>query len=554
MNIYLLILHLAGAATLLLWAVRMVRTGVERSQEPALRRALRESRGSKIKAAGIGAAIALLLQSSTAVAVLAAGFAGIGIMSVATGLALMLGAYFGSSVVVLVLSVDLTWLAPLLLLAGGGLFFKGTAREQRQFGRILIGIALILISLQMIGEATAPLRGNAELPMIVSYLSGDFITAFLIGAAFTWLVHSSVASSLLIVTLAAQGVMPIELGVSLILGANLGGTLAGMGLTGSGTTEARRIAYGQLLFRGMGSLAVLLVYHLLNPDLSWLGGDVARQVINLHLGFNFVVLLVGLPLTDAVAALMAKLIKPKLTAEEMANPLAEATSALDQNVVSQPDLALASATRELLRMAEIIERMLAPLMELYETGDREKIRQARQMENAVDQAQQEIKLYLAKIQFGEDPDEVRRAHDLSSFAINLEYVGDAISKTLLRLAERRRDQKLSFSAEGWRELNELHHRVMANMQLALNVLVSQDRESARKLLSEKEAMGWAERASHGQHLRRLQNGGADSIETSNIHLETLRALKTINSLFASVAYPILRASGDLLDSRLSGKA
>jgi phosphate:Na+ symporter len=205
-------------------------------------------------------------------------------------------------------------------------------------------------------------------------------------------------------------------------------------------------------------------------------------------------------------------------------------------------------------MAEIIERMLAPLMELYETGDREKIRQARQMEDAVDQAQQEIKLYLAQIQFGDDPDEVRRAHDLSSFAINLEYVGDAISKTLLRLAERRRDQKLSFSAEGWRELNELHHRVMANMQLALNVLVSQDRESARKLLSEKEAMGWAERASHGQHLRRLQNGTADSIETSNIHLETLRALKTINSLFASVAYPILRASGDLLDSRLSGKA
>ncbi|MDB5527534.1 MAG: sodium-dependent inorganic phosphate (Pi) transporter [Devosia sp.] len=554
MNIYLLILHLAGAATLLLWAVRMVRTGVERSQEPALRRALRESRGSKVKAAGIGAIIALLLQSSTAVAVLAAGFAGIGIMSVATGLALMLGAYFGSSIVVLVLSVDLTWLVPLLLLAGGGLFFKGTAREQRQFGRILIGIALILISLQMIGEATAPLRGNAELPVIVNYLSGDFVTAFLIGAAFTWLVHSSVASALLIVTLAAQGVMPIELGISLILGANLGGTLAGMGLTGNGTTEARRIAYGQLLFRGLGAVAVLLAYHLLNPDLSWLGSDVARQVINLHLAFNLAVLLVGLPLTDVVATLMERLIKPKLTAEEMANPLAGATSALDQKVVSQPDLALASATRELLRMAEIIERMLAPLMELYETGDREKIRQARQMEDAVDQAQQEIKLYLAQIQFGDDPDEVRRAHDLSSFAINLEYVGDAISKTLLRLAERRRDQKLSFSAEGWRELNELHHRVMANMQLALNVLVSQDRESARKLLSEKEAMGWAERASHGQHLLRLQAGASDSIETSNIHLETLRALKTINSLFASVAYPILRASGDLLDSRLSGKA
>ncbi|HTN61028.1 MAG TPA: Na/Pi cotransporter family protein, partial [Devosia sp.] len=460
----------------------------------------------------------------------------------------------GSSVVVLILSVDLSWLVPVLLLAGGALFFKGQARGQRQFGRILIGVALILISLQMIGEATAPLRDNGELPVVVSYLSGDFVTAFLIGAAFTWLVHSSVASALLIVTLAGQGVLPIELAVSLMLGANLGGTLAGFGLTGAGAAEARQVAYGQLLFRGLGAIVLLLVYHLLDPDLSWLGGSVARQVIDLHLAFNFAILLIGLPLTGPVAALMGKLVKPRPTPEELANPLAEATSALDQNVVGQPDLALASATRELLRMAEIIERMLAPLMELYQTGDREKIRQARRMEDAVDQAQQEIKLYLAQIQFGDDAREVQRAHDLSSFAINLEYVGDAISKTLLRLAERRRDQQLSFSAEGWRELNELHHRVMGNLQLALNVLVSQDRESARQLLSEKQAVGWAERASHGKHLLRLQGGGADSIETSNIHLETLRALRIINSLFASVAYPILRASGDLRDGPVSSKA
>src|SRR5690606_16351628 len=104
---------------------------------------------------------------------------------------------------------------------------------------------------------------------------------------------------------------------------------------------------------------------------------------------------------------------------------------------------------------------------------------------------------------------------------------------------------------GWRELTELHHRVMVNMQLALNVLVSKDRESARQLLAEKDAMGSAERRSYGEHLRRLQSGAVQSIETSNIHLETVRALKTINSLFASVAYPILRDSGDLLDSRLT---
>lgn len=552
MNLYLLLLHLAGAVTLLVWAVRMVRTGIERSQEPALRRILRESKSGRLRAAGIGAVIAVLLQSSTAVAILAAGFAGSGVLTVATGLALMLGADLGSAMVVQILSVDLNWLVPVLLLAGGAFFFKGPTRNLKQAGRVLIGISLILVSLQMIGQATEPLRDSEVLPLIVGYLRGDFITAFLIGAAFTWLVHSSVASILLIAAFAAQGLVPVELGASLVFGANLGGGLIAVGLTRSSFVEARRIAWGNLTFRGLGALVALFAFHLLDPAIGWIGGDTARQIVNLHFLFNATLVVICLPLIGPVTSLVEKLVKPKPTAEELANPLAEAASCLDQAVVSQPALALASATRELLRMAEIIERMLKPLMELYETGDPDKIKQARQLERAVDQAQSEIKLYLAKINYGGDStDEARRGRELSSFAINLEYVGDAISKTLLRLAEVRRDQKLQFSPAGWRELNDLHHQVMANMQLALNVLVSEDRESARQLLQEKDRMRSAERASYGEHLKRLQSGAAQSIETSNIHLETVRALKTINSLFASVAYPILAKSGDLLDSRLS---
>ncbi len=552
MSFYLLLLHLGGAIALLLFAVRMVRTGVQRSQEPALRAALRDSKGGRLRAAAIGAGVALAIQSSTAVGVLAQGFATTGALSLETGLALMLGAYLGSALVVLALSFDLSLLVPVLLIIGATLFLKGTAREPKQFGRILIGIALTLISLQMVGQATEPLRNAGALPAIVSYLSGDFVSAFLIGAAFTWLVHSSVGSTLLIVALSGAGLVPLELGVSLMLGANLGGTLIGFGLSRLASPEARRLALGPIVFRGVAALVALLAFHLLHlaplvPHLS-----VGQQVIGLHVLFNLAVMLLGLPLCGVVARLLERHITAFSSADTL-NPLAEATSCLDQAVVGVPALALASATRELLRMAEIIERMLQPLMELYETGDPEKIRQARRLEQAVNQAQSEIKLYLAKIDYAGEP-EAQRVHELSSFAINLEYVGDAITKTLLKLAETRRDQKLSFSPEGWRELNELHHRVMANMQLALNVLVSKDRESARQLLVEKDAMRSAERDSYRQHLGRLRTGAAESIATSNIHLETVRALKTINSLFASVAYPILAETGDLLDSRLASRS
>lgn len=553
MNLYLLMLHLGGGVALLLWAVHMVRTGVERSQELRLRRLLRESKAGRLRAAAIGAGIAVVLQSSTAVALLAAGFAASGALTISTGLALMLGADLGSALVVQVLSVDIYWIIPILLMAGGLLFFRGQGRQWRQGGRVMIGIALVLVSLQTIAEATGPLRSAELLPGIVAYLRGDLVTAFLIGAAFTWLVHSSVATMLLIATLAMHGVVPIELGLPLVLGVNVGGGLIAVGLTRHGAIEARRIVAGNLVFRCTGALLVLVAAALVDLPVQWLGPDAARQLVNLHLLFNAALALFGLPVIGLMAGWTGVIVRPPRLAAAEAEALPEAASCLDPTATDVPVLALASATRELLRMAELIERMLQPLMELYETGNPEKIRQARMLEAAVDQAQQQIKLYLARINYRGEED-ARRGYELSNFAINLEYVGDAITKTLLKVAETRRDQKLSFSAEGRRELGELHDRVMSNMRLALNVLVSKDRISARQLLEQKEAMGHAERESYGHHLKRLQAGAAESIESSNMHLETVRALKSINSLLASVAYPVLRECGELLDSRLVGKA
>ena len=550
MSFYLLLLQLAGAVTLLLWAVRMVRTGVERAHEPALRRALRGSGSGLVKAAGLGTVIAILLQSSTAVAILAAGFAGQGILSVGTGLALMLGADLGSSLVVQVLSFNLSGLIPVLLIAGGVLFFKSHSRNWRQTGRILMGIALILVSLGMISSATQPLRDSEVLPMIIGYLKGDFVTAFLLAAAFTWLAHSSIASILLVATFAAEGIVPLELGISFVLGANLGGGLIAAALTRSMVVEARRIAIGNLMFRGIVSIVILFSLHLLKLPLDSLGGDVARQLINLHLAFNLLLVVLCLPLVGYMEKLAGWFIKEPANGENGLAPV-EAASALDYGVINSPRLALASATREIMRMAEVIEIMLQPLMDIYETGDKEKIKVTRRLEETVDKAQLEIKLYLAKINYPEDDEEdAKRGKELSHFTINLEYVGDAIAKTLMRLAEVKHEKKLSFSKEGWRELTELHHQVMANMQLALNVLISRDRVSARQLLEEKDRMRSAEHKSYGSHLQRLQHGTIKSIETSNIHLETVRTLKMINSLYASIAYSILSESGDLLKSRL----
>ncbi|MEI9415151.1 Na/Pi cotransporter family protein [Mesorhizobium sp. Cs1321R2N1] len=560
MQFAIILLDLAGAVMLLLWAVRMVRTGAERACGPALRGALRQARNARIRSAGAGTVLAVLLQSSTAVAMLAAGFAASGMIPVSAGLAILLGADLGSALVVQVLSFDLSWLVPALILVGGAMALKFEARGIKQGGRILMGVAFVLLSLHMIGEATAPMRQSALLPLVISYLRADYFTAFAAAALFTWLIHSSVAAILLFVTLAAQGVLPVEVGLFFILGANCGGALIAVWLTRGEPVEARRVPLGNLIFRGAAALAALFVLQVVMFPTHPFGATEGRQLVNLHLAFNLALVVCCLPFTGTMEKLVTLLIadRPAAKVKEGRDLLmSRRTSALDRTVMRTPGLALASATRELLRMGEVVEVMLRPVMDFFDAGTTDQIRKAQKLDDDVNRAHTEIKLYIAEVNRGSmTAAEAQRGVELTDFAINLERAGDIVAKNLLVLTQELRDKNLRFSRAGWSELAGLHNRVMANMQLALNVLVSSDLVSARQLVVEKERMRELERMSHDRHLKRLQSGMTQSVDTSDIHLEAVRALKEINSLMASVAYPLLTQSGDLLESRLarSGEA
>ena len=546
------LLHLAGAVMLLLWAVRLVRTGVERAHGGALKNALRGAKTGGLRAALAGCVLAVVLQSATAVGVLAAGFAASGILAVSTGIAILLGADLGSALVVQILSFDLSWLIPILLVAGGTLFLKFDARKVKQTGRILVGIALILLALKMIGEATVPLRDSPALPQIIAYLRGDPLTCFALAAVLSWLIHSSVASVLLLVTFANESMLPLDVALPMVLGANLGGGLIAVWLTRGASEEARRIPLGNLAFRGTAAVLLLIVVQLFDMPMHYLGASEARQLVNFHLVFNLLLVLLSLPFVGATASLMERFAAMRTQPVDALTVLARPASALDHSVIGTPKLALASATRELLRMGETVETMFRPVMELMEGGSKEQIAVVRKLDREVNRAHTDIKLFIAQVNRGTMSDhEFQRGIELTDFAINLEHIGDIVAKTLMPLAEEKTKRRLQFSAEGWNEMTSLHERVLANLQLSLNVLVSEDLDSARQLVKEKELMRRLERDSHESHLRRLQSGKAESIETSNMHLEVVRALKEINSLLVTVAYPLLKESGHLLESRLA---
>ncbi|MDX3975004.1 Na/Pi cotransporter family protein [Shinella sp.] len=552
MHLSAVLLHLAGATMLLLFAVHMVRSGMENAFGGGLRTMLGAARQGHAKAAAGGTAMAILLQSSTAVAMLACGFAANGILAVATGLALLLGADLGSALVVRVLSFDLGWLVPVCLFAGGVLHLKFSARRTREIGRMVLGVGFVLLSLRLIGTATAPLRDGAMLPSLSGYLAEDYLTAFLVGALFTWLVHSSVAAILMVATFAGQGLVPLEAAVPLVLGANLGGGLIAFWLSRGMPPAAQRIPVGNLFFRATASLAALALVETTAPPIAALGSGPADALVNFHVLFNVALVLAGLPFVALMTRLVDRLLPDVEAKAASDDPLQNRVTALDRSVITTPRLALASATRELLRMGELVEVMVRPVMDLLRAGERVEITRVRDIDKAVNQAHTDIKLYLAEVNRGTmTTEEASRSIELTDFAINLEHAGDIIAKNLLVLAEERSDKNWRFSSEGWAELVDLHAQVVENMHLSLNVLISQDPPSARQLVLEKEKMREMARYTHDRHLRRLQSGTPESIETSGMHIEIARGLKEINSLLVTVAYPILTRSGDLLTSRLA---
>lgn len=538
--------HLAAAVALLLWSVRLIRTGVERAFMPELKRRLKELSGNHLSAAAGGLLAAMAMQSSTAVVLIAAGFATSGMLTFAAALALILGADLGTALMAQVLILPVSQVIPFALLAGVLIFSKARSRRTKQLGRIVIGLALVLISLGMIRAATAPIGENEIVQAIAVYFERDLISAFALGALLAWAMHSSLAAVLTFAAFAGTGLVSLPVALALVIGANLGGALIPFGLLWSGPRPARIVALGNLLARAAATLLFLALLLLAPPTALLATLDPAQGAIALHIALNLALLCLALPLVRPTVALMERLVPRHLESD------APSVTALDRAALDHTPLALACARRELLRMAETVQAMLVPVIHLLRAWDDEVARTIEMREQSIDRMHFETKIYVSQLREKNlSPEEEKKTLEIVTMANSLEEAGDRIAVNLVSLARKMRDEALSFSDQGLADVAHFHDQVVTNGQLALSVLTTGDVEAALQLVAEKDRLRVEEQRLQERHLKRLQERATASIETTNIHQEVLRLLKQINASLSYLAYPIAEETGDLLGSRLA---
>ncbi|QOZ69210.1 Na/Pi cotransporter family protein [Bradyrhizobium arachidis] len=537
----LVLLDLMGGVALLLWGLHMVHSGILRAFGPDLRRLLGKALGNRFKAFAAGLGLTALLQSSTATALITSSFAAEGLVSLAAALAIMLGANVGTTLIVQVLSFNIAAAAPVLFVLGLVAFRSGPRSRIKDIGRVCIGLGLMLLSLHILLDTLAPAENAPGMRIMMSAITGDPVLCIVIAALITWAVHSSVASVLLIMSLAYSQFITPDAALALVLGANLGSAINPV-FEGARRDDpaSYRLPVGNLVNRIAGIALVLPFLNVIAGYMHAWQPDLAKMTAAFHIAFNAGTAVIFIGLLDTMSRALTRLLPDRIQEADPARP-----RYLDESALETPSLALADAARETLRMGDLVEVMLRKVMTAMMTGDRALVDQVTKTDNAVDGLDEAIKLYVTKLTRGSlDESEGRRAMEIISFAINLEHIGDIIDKNLSELATKKIKRRLQFSAEGAEELAAFHKRTMDSLRIAFGVFMSGDANEARKLLVEKTTLRNTELAAVERHLDRLREGRPETIETTSLHLDVLRDLRRIHSHICSVAYPVLEAAGE----------
>jgi len=543
----MVLLDLMGGVALLLWGLHMVRSGIMRAFGSDLRRVLSQALGNRLSAFLAGIGITAVLQSSTATNLMATNFVTRGVVALVPGLAIMLGANVGTTLIVQVLSFNVSAVSSILFLLGLVAFNRGRRTWIRDAGRAMIGLGLMLLSLHILLDTLAPAESAPGTRELLSIITREPVLCVVFAAVLTWAAHSSAAIVLLTMSLAYSHFVTPVAALALVLGANLGAAINPILESGSAANPAsRRLPLGNMINRSVGVALFLPFLHPIADLVARIDPNPVRAVADFHTVFNILLALIFMVILDQLAALLVWVLPERRQAADPSTPLY-----IDEPVIGGTTLALANAARETLHMGDIVEDMLKKSMRVLLTDDRKLLADVSRMDNAVDRLHEAIKTYVTNLtrESLEEPDG-HRAMEIIAFAINLEHIGDIIDKNLMELASKKIKHKYQFSKEGAQELEAFHGRVVNNLKLALGIFMSGDVKLARRLIEDKAQIRREELAAAENHLRRLREGRPESIETSSLHLDVLRDLKRIHSHVCAVAYPALEAAGELQASRL----
>lgn len=526
------ILTLVSAVALLIWGAKNVQKGVVRAFGETLRRLLSKSVSNRHKAFIGGALTTCLTQSSNATILMTNSFAAQGLITLEGAMAIALGADAGSALMAKILTLDLSWVGPFLLIVGVWIINKNGKGRQADIGLAITGLGLMLLALRMIITTAEPIFQATLAKELLMAMTADVGLNVLMGAGLAMLSYSSLAATLLTATLASTGAIPLTSALEIAIGTTIGSGVLAMINGNSAGGVSKQSAIGSFLFKLIGGMIVLPFTGVIAKEALKLNMSPLEIVVNFHLAWNFLRTIIQVYLISLMSKLMRKLI-PDIEKEEDPGKAKYLSNEMDS-----PSLALTNAARETVRMGDFVHEMVKGMPVLFsDTANYVHADNLKTIDRTIDRLYNQINKYLITLSGLEGNDSYRWTQ-IMQWSMNLEQIGDILSVIIKKIKTEKIDKKVYFSDVGKNELNQIWNEIETSMNIAMALFLEPNSKTVVKLKNQKELIRNLEEKYSQEHLKRLQRGTTPSLETSSLHMDLLNEFKRLNSLICSMAFQI----------------
>lgn len=491
---------LLGGLSLFLYGILQMSSGLEKAAGARLRSIFEKISTSPWRGLLIGIVVTSIVQSSSAVTVLAIGFVNAGLLTLEGSLGIIFGANIGTTITAQLVAFKLTAIAPYFLLIGFLLVFAGKRKYIKYIGEAMFGFGMLFLGLSLMDSSVSTLKNWAPFSKIMITMGKSPLLGIITGTIVTAIVQSSSVTTSTVVALASKGAIPLESAIPIILGANIGTCVTAL-LASIGTNlSAKRTALAHLFFNVIG---VLLIYPFLSPFTRLVAlstNDVARQVANAHTFFNVVWTFIWIWFTRQYAYVIRKI----LPGEERV--FQRPTLILNPVLLNSPSTALESAIKELIRMADLVKEMYLLAFEDLEKNSLNHYKDILTMENITDELKSSLIKYLTKLSATSlSEDEAKELNAMLRTVDDIERIADHITN-IMEKVELKISDKVEFTEYAKADLKELKELILENIEDSFEMIKESDISNLDIVSEREEEIDEKVKESRNSHLERMKQG------------------------------------------------
>ncbi|MGF6445919.1 Na/Pi cotransporter family protein [Paraburkholderia youngii] len=491
-----------------------------------------------------GAIVTALLNSSTITTVLMVGFVSAGLMTLAQSVPMIMGANIGSTITAQIIAFDVSRLTPYMLSIGFVLHAFAPRELLRQIGGVVMGLGLLFMGIQLMGESTHPLRTYQPFIDAMQDMRNPLV-GVIVGAVFTAIVQSSAATLAVVIALSGQGLMPLEAAITLILGANVGtcGTalLASIGKP----PEAVQVGVVHLVFNVLGVVIALFLIPQMaefvrwispaHPDLQGLerlAAEAPRQVANVHTLFSVANTLLLIWFTGPIAR-FAQLVVPQRA--KPAKPAGD-PQYLDESVLTVPALGLQRVRIELTRLGMQVLEVVQRGSQMVSTGTMEEINQMLDKDKESDRLSFEILQYIGRLSKGEHSEEEgQQMVGYTQVTSHLESISGIVGTTLLSVAQQRMTQQIDLLRLRDAATTQFSEAVIRNLEQAIRTIEAPAPEEVAKVIDAKAGIEKLAATARQVVLAKLQLADKTDVVTFRLAMDLIEQGRQIAQFARAIA-------------------